>query len=139
MKRLRKLSKHVGFSALAFLLLLLPAARASAQSTPHVILVTMVAKPNGQFAFEPAAITAQRGDTLRFVEGSTVPHNVHFEKIPKGAALGAAVHGPYLIGAGKKYDLVIDARFVVGEYAFVCDPHAGVGMHGTLTVGPSTK
>ena len=138
MQRPHKFGKRIGFSAFA-LLLLLAASRTSAQSALHVIVVTMVAKPNGQFAFEPAAVTAQRGDTLRFLQASTAPHNVHFEKMPKGAALGAAIHGPYLIGQGQKYDLVIDARFAVGEYAFVCDPHVSVGMRGTLTVGPSTK
>jgi hypothetical protein len=29
----------------------------------------------------------------------------------------------------------MDQRFADGAYAFVCDPHEGVGMQGTLTVG----
>jgi plastocyanin len=127
------------FLVTALLLLLGAVSRASAQAGPHLILVQMVDKPNAQFAFEPAAIVAQHGDTVRFVQASTAPHNVHFVKTPKGAKLGSESSGPYVIGQGKTYDLVIDARFTDGAYQFVCDPHESVGMRGTLTVGPPTK
>jgi plastocyanin len=107
----------------------------AAQSKSHLILVKMVDAPNAQFAFQPSEIAAQRGDTVRFVQASTAPHNVAFRKSPKGAKLGAASTGPYLITPGQSYDLVIDQRFPDGTYNFVCDPHEGVGMRGTLTVG----
>ncbi len=123
---------------MAALFLLLSASDASAQAG-HLILVKMVDKPNAQFAFEPAAIVAQHGDTVRFVQASSAPHNVHFDKLPKGAKLGDAAIGPYIIEAGKTYDLIIDSRFADGAYPFVCDPHQSVGMRGTLTVGPPTK
>jgi len=110
-----------------------------AQGTPHLIVVKMVDAPGGQFAFQPAAIVAQRGDTLRFVQASSAPHDVAFRKMPKGANLGSASTGPYIITTGQSYDLVIDNRFADGAYAFVCDPHEGVGMHGTLTVGEPSK
>lgn len=122
--------------ALATLCVALPL---SAQSAPHVITVKMADAPGGQFVFQPAAITAQRGDTVRFVQASSAPHDVDFRKIPKGAKLGAESTGPYVMTPGQTYDLVIDARFVDGVYDFVCDPHESVGMHGTLTVGASTK
>jgi plastocyanin len=112
--------------------------QAVAQASPHLVLVKMVDKPNAQFGFEPATIVAERGDTVRFLQSSSAPHNVHFEKTPKGAKLGNESSGPYLIGQGKTYDLVIDARFTDGAYEFVCDPHESAGMHGTLTVGSST-
>ena len=102
-------------------------------------MVTMVDKPGGHFAFEPATFFAQRGDTVRFVQSSTAPHNVHFKKTPKGAKLGSAAVGPYVIAAGSTYNLVVDARFVDGTYDFVCDPHESVGMQGTMTVGTSGK
>lgn len=125
-------------SIAAGLLLLLSASGASAQAG-HLVLVKMVDKPNSQFAFDPAAIVAQRGDTVRFVQASSAPHNVHFDKLPKGAKLGDAATGPYIIGDGKTYDLIIDSRFVDGAYPFLCDPHQSVGMRGTLTVGSPTK
>jgi plastocyanin len=125
--------------AMPLLLLLFTASRASPQGVPHLIVVKMVDKPGSQFAFEPSTVAVQRGDTLRFLQSSSAPHNVHFEKTPKGAKLGAATTGPYLIGTGKTDDLVIDARFTDGTYEFVCDPHESIGMRGTLTVGPATK
>jgi len=114
------------------------ASPAAAQASAHLILVKMVDKPNAQFGFEPAAIVAGRGDTVRFLQSSSAPHNVHFTKSAKGAKLGSESSGPYLIGQGKSYDLVIDTRFTDGVYEFICDPHESVGMHGTLTVGSST-
>lgn len=121
----------------AGLSLLTAGSRAHAQS--HIVLVKLVSRPNAQFAFEPAAIVAQRGDTVRFVQASVAPHNVHFVKTPSGAKLGNAASGPYLIGDGKTYDLSIDSRFVDGTYQFTCDPHESVGMHGTLTIGSPAK
>ena len=96
-------------------------------------------KTVGHFAFDPALVVAQHGDTERFVQNSAAPHNVAFRNPPKGAKLGAAMTGPYVIPRGKTYDLVIDARFVNGSYAFVCDPHESVGMRGTLKVGKYAK
>lgn len=125
--------------AARIVLLILPLSQIRAQSAPQVRLVKMVAKPGGHFAFEPAAITAQHGDTVRFVQASTAPHNVHFVKTPKGAHFGKAMSGPYVIGAAGTYNIVIDAKFVDGTYEFVCDPHESVGMRGSMTVGPSAK
>jgi plastocyanin len=118
---------------------LFSAASLAAQSKPHMIVVKMVDSPNAQFAFQPSEIAAQRGDTIRFVQASTAPHDVAFRKRPKAAKLGAASTSPYLIAPGQTYDLVIDIRFPDGVYDFVCDPHEGAGMHGTLTVGAPGK
>lgn len=108
-----------------------------AQTAPHGQLITvhLVDRPNGQFAFEPATINAQRGDTVRFVQQSSAPHNVSFRTHPKDARLGDAAVGPYLLNSGQTYDLTIDGRFADGTYTFACDPHESVGMRGTLTVG----
>jgi plastocyanin len=104
-----------------------------------VIIVKMVDMPNAQFAFQPAAVVAQRGDTVRFVQASSAPHDVAFRSTPKGAKLGAASTSPYLIAPGQSYDLVIDSRFPDGAYTFVCEPHEGMGMRGTLTVGAPAR
>lgn len=123
-------------AALAALCLALPL---SAQGASHVITVKMADAPGGQFVFQPAAISAQRGDTVRFVQASSAPHDVDFKKVPKGAKLGSESTGPYVMTPGQTYNLVIDGRFTDGVYEFVCDPHESVGMRGTLTVGPPTK
>jgi plastocyanin len=101
----------------------------------RVIVVKLVVKGGGApYAFEPANITAERGDTVRFVNEAAVPHDVHFKTHAGGSKLGAAALGPYLTSKGQTYDVVIDARFTDGKYDFVCDPHEMLGMHGILTI-----
>lgn len=101
----------------------------------HLIVVKLVNKGGSiPYAFEPANVIAQHGDTVRFVEGAAVMHNVHFTKEAHGARLGAAEMGPYLTAKGQTYDMVIDRRFTDGIYEYVCDPHAAIGMKGTLVV-----
>lgn len=114
-------------------------ASAQAPAAPHVIIVKLVERGGSvPYAFEPATIAAARGDTIRFLQTADAPHNVRFTKEPSGAKLGSATTGPYLVAKGDKYDLVIDARFTDGLYAFVCDPHESLGMHGSLTVAAPT-
>lgn len=106
---------------------------------PHVIAITLVERPGPKpYAFEPATSIAQPGDTIRFVEGAPVLHNVRFTKQAPGAKLGGAAVGPYLSTKGQTYDLVVDKRFAMGTYEFVCDPHAAIGMKGTLIVKSGT-
>ncbi len=115
-----------------------------AQSAPatggHLVVVRLVAKAGSiPYAFEPASITVQHGDTLRFIEDAAMLHNVRFTSHPSGSKLGAATTGPYLTTKGQTYDLVIDGRFTDGHYEFVCDPHAMLGMRGALTVGKGAQ
>ena len=106
---------------------------------PHVIVVSLVERPGTMpFAFKPSNFTAQRGDTLRFVQASATMHNVRFKTQPKGAKLGAAAISPYLTTKGQTYTLVVDSRFSEGKYELVCDPHEAIGMHAFLTVRGGT-
>ena len=108
-------------------------------AVPHVIVVSLVERPGTMlFAFEPANFTAQRGDTLRFVQTSATMHNVRFKTQPKGAKLGGAAISPYLTTKGQTYTIVVDSRFSEGKYELVCDPHEAIGMHGFLTVRGGT-
>jgi plastocyanin len=54
----------------------------------HIVVVKLVntggSMPDG---FAPSNVTAQRGDTVRFVEDAGVIHNVHFKAHPRGAKL----------------------------------------------------
>ena len=103
--------------------------------TGHLVVVKLVERGgSAPYAFVPANVIAQHGDTLRFLEDAGVVHNVRFKSHPDGARLGAAGTGPYLTTKGQTYDIIIDGRFVDGRYEFVCDPHESVGMRGTLTV-----
>jgi plastocyanin len=111
-------------------------AQSPAQAGPHMIVVKLVERGGPlPYAFEPASVVAQHGDTVRFIEAAAVMHNVRFTKHARGAKLGAAESGPYLTTKGQTYDLVIDQRFTDGAYEYVCDPHAAIGMKGTLVVG----
>jgi plastocyanin len=97
--------------------------------TGNVVEVKMVSG-RGEL-FEPADITVQRGDVVRFVLQSGV-HNASFPaaKNPAGVALPKAT--PYLQAPGQTHDLPIDLP--PGVYHYQCDPHAALGMVGTITV-----
>ncbi len=125
---------------MAVLLLGLVAA-APVQADPgkggHLVVVKMVDQGGGTYRFEPAAVTVQPGDTVRWLETSGAPHNVQFDKWPSGAKLGSSQAGPLLTSKGATYQLVIDARFPAGTYGYECLPHGMLGMKATLTVAPA--
>lgn len=137
------MSRRPLLSIFSLLLLTVPVRLAMAQASdpaPHTIVVTLVqvagAKP---YAFQPATFSAERGDTLRFVNGADMMHDVHFVAEPAGSHLGSATMGPYVSTKGQVYTLVVDSRFTDGTYKLVCDPHAALGMTATLTVVEPTK
>jgi plastocyanin len=130
-------SAVVSLFSLAALIALSPRADAqtAAVASPHVLVIKLVLKTGAlPYAFEPATTNAQPGDTLRFTEASGALHNVRFTKQAPGAKLGSAATTPYLTAKGQTYDVVVDQRFAAGTYEFVCDPHAAIGMKGTLIV-----
>lgn len=111
------------------------AAQSATGAAPHTIIVKLIERGGSTpYAFEPANIQVERGDTVRFVQDANVPHNVRFTKEPAGAKLGSATTSPYLVAKGQSYQLVIDSRFTDGAYTYVCDPHEMIGMHGAMTV-----
>lgn len=124
--------------ASAALLIPLCAATSSFAQTPKpagkLIIVKMVDVSATAFRFEPAAVTVQPGDTVRFQQTTTTPHNASFTDAPAGSNLGEAQTGPYLITQGQTYDVLIDSRFVGGTYKVICVPHQGMGMVEVLTV-----
>lgn len=111
-------------------------AAAVAGKSGHTIIVKLVDRPDQtpRYGFVPAAFTAERGDTVEFVQAANVMHNVHFLRHPLGANLGRAAVSRYLSAKGQTYDVVIDSRFADGTYEIVCDPHSMMGMHAVLTV-----
>ena len=130
-------SAVVSLLSLAAVVALSPRADAqtAAVAAPHVLVIKLVLRPGSvPYAFEPAITTAQPGDTLRFTEASGALHNVRFTKQAPGAKLGSAATTPYMTAKGQTIDLVVDKRFTAGTYEFVCDPHAAIGMKGTLIV-----
>ena len=103
---------------------------AAAEATGTVIEVKMITDDKGNY-FEPANITAKPGDVLRFTLVSGV-HNVSFPAASNAGASGLPEMTPYLQLPGQTHDVAV--TLAAGEYTFQCDPHAALGMVGTLTV-----
>ena len=79
----------------------------------------------------PAVVSAKPGDVLRLKLVSGV-HNLSFpgDRNPSGAALPPA--SDMLQLPGQTADIAVPAA--PGKYLFQCDPHAALGMTGTLEV-----
>jgi plastocyanin len=104
-------------------------AEAPAAATGEVIEIRMTMANGG--AFEPSEVTASTGDVLRFVNVDNV-HNVSFPAARNHGASGLPAASPYLTTPGQSYELTVGLD--AGTYTFQCDPHAAMGMVGTLTV-----
>lgn len=99
-----------------------------------LVVIRMIDKSTAEWRFEPEEVTVSPGDTVRWVQDDIVPHNVEFKETPKGAKLGEAMLGPFLLTRGDAYELVIDDRFAAGSYPYVCTAHFALGQKGVLTV-----
>ena len=106
------------------------AATGSPAATGRVIEVKMVTEGADNY-FEPAQIDAKQGDVLRFTLVSGV-HNVSFAGDQNASAAGLPGPSAYLQLPGQTLDVPVS--FAAGEYKFQCDPHAVLGMVGTLKV-----
>jgi|TARA_B100000035_G_scaffold307305_1_gene310379 plastocyanin len=75
--------------------------------------------------FEPAEITINAGDTVRFVNEALPPHNVIFKEV------SALSHEELAFAAGDSFEITFPDP---GDYNYVCGPHEGAGMTGTVHV-----
>jgi plastocyanin len=107
---------------------------AETEPSGRLIIVKMVDKSTAQWRFEPETVTVTPGDTVRWVQEDDVPHNVEFREVPDDSELGDATMGPFLLNKGDTYDLVIDRRFTLGMYDYVCTAHWALGQTGVLVV-----
>lgn len=90
---------------------------------------------NSGFTFSPAAITINEGDTVRFTISST--HNVREVSQATFQANGStALSGGFSLPFGG--GLLLPAQLTVGMHYYVCSPHAGAGMKGTINVLPAS-
>lgn len=104
---------------------------------PQTLEVRMVDKGPTQFVFEPADITVRLGDRVVWVQTGVMPHNVEFAEAPEAGSLEAIPSSPFLTTRGQTFELVIDGRFAPGVYTYICTPHVGMGMKGTIEVLPA--
>lgn len=95
----------------------------------EVIEIRMTMENGG--SFEPAEVTANPGDVLRFVNVDNV-HNVSFPAAKNPGASNLPAASAYLTTPGAAYEMQVG--LAPGDYTFQCDPHVAMGMVGTLTV-----
>jgi plastocyanin len=109
-------------------------APAPAPATGNVVEVRMVTSANlASGTFEPANVTVKKGDTVRFITDGKTVHNASFTPAENpGKSNLPPSPGPYLTTPNQNWDLVVTMD--PGTYTYVCDPHAAMGMKGTLTV-----
>jgi plastocyanin len=88
---------------------------------------TVLVGPGGDLVFEPAELEVAPGETVQWVWRSDT-HNVQPTDQPAGADWDGA---PDIANDGTTYEHTFD---VEGEYAYVCEPHAAVGMEGEIVV-----
>ena len=110
---------------LNFLLVFLLFSYAALSQTNHTI-------SNSGSSWVPSSLTILVGDTVTWINtgGS---HNVNgttttFPNNPES-------FGGFSVSAGWTFDHVFT---IAGDYDFQCDPHAGMGMTGTITVQSNT-
>ncbi len=121
----------------------LPALLANLAVAQEVHEIRMVEKGKGEFRFEPASVTARRGDVLLFRVVSGGPHSVVFE----GKGLPPAVREqlnqalPRRAGDLSSPLLTADAEYRVvvpgvppGTYRYFCLPHKAYDERGEVTV-----
>jgi len=98
--------------------------------TGKVIKVDMVTDEKGNY-YAPNVIDAARGDVVRFTLKMGV-HNVSFPHDSNAIKSGLPKSSDFLQLPGQEYDLAVN--MAPGSYYFHCDPHAALGMKGTLNV-----
>lgn len=103
----------------------------------RVIEVRMVDKGPTEFVFEPARITVHQGERIVWVQTGVMPHNVEFTSAPGEYSVASLPTSPFVTAPGQRFEVEIDDRFGVGQYEYICTPHAAMGMRGTIEVLPA--
>ena len=104
--------------------------RSDVKLTGRIVEVTMHTDEKGNY-FEPANLTVQEGDVVRFKLATGV-HNVHFLPDSNRSAKWLPPMSGFLQLPGQTLD--IPMTFEEGVFYYQCDPHALLGMVGRITV-----
>lgn len=111
-----------------------------AEQTPESSVTEVAAGPERRLRFEPDEVEINVGDTVRW-EAMSEGHNVtsHPDASPKCENPDGAE--PFTSYEDDNHFSILDVgetfehEFTVpGEYVYVCTPHAGQGMVGTVRV-----
>lgn len=87
----------------------------------------------GVLVFEPNEFSVKAGDTITFKNNAGFPHNIVFDEdaVPAGVDVSKISQEEYLNAPGETFSVTLT---VPGTYGFYCEPHAGAGMVGKVTV-----
>lgn len=114
---------------------------ASAPITGKTIEVKMIG--DGQtYKFDPANVTIKKGDGIKWIMVSGGPHNVAFINTPDAAKAQLSgnmpnqmkeLTSPMMMNPNETYTVSF-ANVPAGKYDYHCEPHAAMGMAGSITV-----
>lgn len=107
-----------------------PQASTAPAAGGKIITIKLISDETGN-RFEPNKIEAKKGDVLRFTLVSGV-HNVDFFPDSNPGKSGLPKASDMLQLPNQTYDVPV--TFAEGHYYFQCDPHALLGMQGSLKV-----
>jgi len=106
-------------------------------SAPDAVIIEMT----DGVRFSPDAVTIRKGQTVTWVNNSSMPHtatddpamNPVAAEHPEYSVLpeGATAWDSGILQPGESFSMTFD---VAGEYTYFCLPHAASGMIGTITV-----
>lgn len=94
------------------------------------------------YKFDPANITIKQGDGIKWIMVSGGPHNVAFINTPDAAKSQLSANmqnqmkeltSPMMMNPNETY-IVSFANVPAGKYDYHCEPHAAMGMVGSVTV-----
>jgi plastocyanin len=94
------------------------------------------------YKFDPANITIKAGDGIKWTMVSGGPHNVAFINTPAAAQAQLSANmpnqmkeltSPMMMTANENYQMSF-ANIPAGKYDYHCEPHAAMGMAGSITV-----
>lgn len=110
---------------------------AAAEPVGEIVDIKMRGTKEGYF-FQPNQVVVKPGDKVRFTMVDGGPHNVSFsdQSLPNGASMVLENRGK-LVGAllqapSQTYEIQFTKDLPGGEYNFVCQPHAALGMKGKI-------
>ena len=116
-------------------------AAAMAPITGKTVEVKMIGDGT-TYKFDPANVTIKAGDGVKFTMVSGGPHNVAFLDVPPAAQAQLMANmpnqmkeltSPMMLNANENYTVSF-AKVPAGAYNYHCEPHAAMGMKGTITV-----
>mmetsp|Transcript_22228 Transcript_22228/g.23771 ORF Transcript_22228/g.23771 Transcript_22228/m.23771 type:complete len:190 (-) Transcript_22228:90-659(-) len=90
-----------------------------------------VGADDGGLKFVPDTLIINKEDTVKWINNEDVTHSVAFSIAPDSADLNKISGKNYLENKGDKYVVKFNGS---GVYEYICGPHYGSEMKGTITV-----